>query len=176
MAAACRRERRQTGVIASRQQHASAGIAHEATATFRNGCPGGGSYSEHRNAQPFALGLLRRRLVARVAAVGQDQQITLGEAGVSKQIRRLFDRAIGALPLLGQGVVIQRCEQRLHGVAVIGQWRNGERIASVGDQRHLPIATLAQQIGQLEACAGQSIRCHIGGTHVLGQIKRDDQR
>ena len=113
---------------------------------------------------------------ARIGAVAQQQDRAVARTGLAQQAAGPFQRLAGVLPVHRHDLRRQCVEEQRDVGRVIGQWRHGERLVGIRDQRHFATAALAQQQRQFRAHLQQPARRQVGRAGMAGQVQHHDQR
>ncbi len=98
------------------------------------------------------------------------------QTGLVDQFHAEIDRASGIIAGDRHHRRIERIDQIRDRVGIVGQRRDDERIAGVGDQRGLRIAAASEDVGDLVACALEAARLDVLRRHAGVEFERDHAR
>lgn len=93
-----------------------------------------------------------------------------------EQRRSDLDRTRCAIARLGHDLRRQRIEEQRDVGGVVGERRDGERVARIGDQAGRPTVAFTQQFGQFRSCLQQARWRQVTGKRRLRHVHRNHHR
>ena len=111
-----------------------------------------------------------------IDAIGEQYDLAVAYAALLQQLHAEIDRPARRIARCRHHGRIERIDEIGDGIGIVGQRRDDEGVAGIGDQRCLRIGTALQDIGDLESCAREAAWLYILREHRLRQFERDHAR
>ena len=170
------RERGQRRAVELRQHDVSGLVLEEAAVAERDRRTLRAADAEHRHVHAGAARTRGRCVGAVTHTVGEQDDFAFAQAGLMDQLDAKVDGTAGVVARRRHHRRIERIDEAGDRVRIVGQRRDDEGIAGVGDQRDLRIARAFQNVGDLVTRALETARLHVLRGHRGRQLKRDHAR
>ncbi len=163
-------------LIKFRQHDSAARIFQKPTLDQRHGSALWRADANHRDAHAGGARTLRGGVGVAQRTVGKQHDLAIVKSRAFDELHAKIDRLADRIASDGHDRRIERIDQIRHCVRVVGQRRDDECLAGIGDECGLRIAAAFQDIGDLEARTFEPARLDVLRRHGRSEFEHNHAR